>query len=104
MATSSSPADVDAAVAVAVAAAVADAVAAVVADAVAASASVAVHPGVHAAGAKRGHLPRVIDTNHGRVRHRRPGLCMCASVLFAPLGWRIAITPNSRLIRRHPHA
>ena len=61
----------------------------VAADAVAVAAVVvavlagapAAHPGVRAAGAKRGHLPRVIDTinKHGRVRQRRPGLCMCTS-------------------------
>ncbi len=60
-----------------------DAVAVVVAVAVAvlAGGAPAAHPGVRAAGAKRGHLPRVIDTNnnHGRVRHCRPGLCMCTS-------------------------
>lgn len=80
MATSSSLAVVAAVVAVD-AVAVADAVAVVVADAVAASVSVAAaHPGVRAAGANRGYLPRVIDTNnHGRDRHRRPGLCMCTS-------------------------
>ena len=61
----------------------------VAADAVAVAAVVvavlagapAAHPGVRAAGAKRGHLPRVIGTinKHGRVRHRRPGLCMCTA-------------------------
>ena len=80
MATFSSPvAAAVVVVAVAVAAAVAVAVAA---DAVAESAgsAAAAHPGAPAAGAKRGHLPRVIDTNnHGRDRHRRPGLCMCTS-------------------------
>jgi hypothetical protein len=80
MATFNSPA-----VAVAVAAAdvaAVGAVAVVVAVAVAVLAGApAAHPGVRAAGAKRGHLPRVIDTNnnHGRVRHCRPGLCMCTS-------------------------
>ena len=79
MATFNSPA-----VAVVVVAAVAavDAVAVVVAVAVAVLAGApAAHHGVRAAGAKRGQLPRVIDTNnnHGRVRHCRPGLCMCTS-------------------------
>ena len=73
-----------------VVAAAVDAVVVVAADAVAAAAVAvaalalvaAAHPGVRAASAKRGHPPRVIDTkNHGRVRHRRPGLCMCASGL-----------------------
>jgi hypothetical protein len=66
---------VDAAVVVA-----ADAVA-VAADAVVALAwADAALPGAHAAGAKRGHLPRLININNlGRVRHRRPGLSMCAS-------------------------
>ena len=72
-------------VAVAVAAAdvaAVDAVAVVVAVAVAVLAGApAAHPGVRAAGAKQGHLPRLIDTinNQGRVRHCRPGLCMCTS-------------------------
>ena len=71
-------------VAVAVAAAdvaAVDAVAVVVAVAVAALAgALAAHPGAPAAGAKPGYLPRVINTNnHGRDRHRRPGLCMCTS-------------------------
>lgn len=80
MATFSSPA-VAVAVAAADAADAVDAVAVVVADAVVALAGApAALPGAHAAGAKRDHLSRVINTdNHGRVRHRRPGLCMCTS-------------------------
>src|SRR5271154_2160981 len=83
MATSSSPADVDAAVVVVAAdAVVAVAVDAVAVDAVAAlvaaAAAAAACPGVHAGFAKRDHLPRLIHANnHGRVRPRRPGLFMC---------------------------
>ena len=83
MATSSSPVDVDADMVVAdVAVVAADAVVAVavvaaVADAALAGAAAA-SPGVHAGFARRDHLSSLINANnHGRVRHRRPGLFMC---------------------------
>ena len=89
----------------AVVVAAADAVA-VAADAVVALAwAGAALPGAHAAGAKRGHLPRLINiNNYGRVRHRRPGQCMCASgVIAAPMPASRS-RPNSRFTERHPHA
>ena len=81
-ATSSSPLVAVAAVAAVAAVVAAGAVGAVVAAAVAAVAAsvgvAAAYPGALAASAKRGYPPRVISANnHGRVRHRRPGLCMC---------------------------
>src|ERR1700742_5202901 len=88
--------------AVAVAAVVAVAVVAAAVVAVAASASVAAHPGVRAAGAKRGSLPRVFNANnHGRVRHRRPGLFMCTfgAARSTLLSRGITIAPNSLLTK-----
>ena len=95
-----------------VVAAVVDAVAA--AAAVAASAlAAAVLPGALAAGAKRSiPLSLINDYCHGRVRHRRPGLCMCpcsvicqcASPVSFAAAWaprHITITPNSNLNRRN---
>src|SRR6185437_3561747 len=104
-ATSSSPAAA-AAVVVAVAVVAADVVA-VAADAAAALAgsAAAALPGAHVAGAKRGYLPRVNDTNNqGRVRHCRPGLCMCGVVRSAYGLLALSDTPNSRFSKRHPQA
>lgn len=100
-ATFSWPVVADAVAAVA-AAVVADVVVAAAAAVAASAGAPAAHPGAHAAGAKRGHLPRVIEANnHGRVRHRRPGLCMCSACIA-----RIAIarrhTPQSRRILQSP--
>src|ERR1700761_1418920 len=102
-ATFNSPAvAVAAVVAVAVVAVAVVAVVAAAVVAVAASASVAAHPGVRAAGAKRGSLPRVINANiHGRARHRRPGLFMCTSgaAHSTVVSRGITIAPNSLLTK-----
>ena len=105
MATYSSPvAAAVVVVAVAVAAAVAVAVAA---DAVAALAgSAAAAPlGADAAGAKRGHPPRVSDTKimAGFDTVDPAYACVVSFAAHMPC-WRVAITPNSRRNKRRPQA